>query len=75
MRTTVDIPDPLFRRLKSTAALRGCSVKELVIRAVEGELNAEKGKQPTRVTLPLIDSKTPGRLNLTNEIINEILLP
>jgi hypothetical protein len=30
MRTTVDIPDELFRRAKSEAALRGRSLKDLV---------------------------------------------
>jgi len=30
MRTTVDIPDKLFRRVKATAALRGKRIKDLV---------------------------------------------
>ena len=43
MRTTVDIPDPLYRRLKIEAAQRGCSVKELVLRGVRTELEGGKG--------------------------------
>lgn len=31
MRTTLDLPDPLFRTLKSRAALDGVSLKELVV--------------------------------------------
>ena len=76
MRTTVDIPDPIYRRLKSVAALQGCSVKELVLRGVMTELAA--GKNPRRrrkIRLPIIDSKNPGSLHLTNQMINEILLP
>lgn len=38
MRTTVDIPDPLYRKLKGKAAREGRSVKELILRGVEQEL-------------------------------------
>ena len=76
MRTTVDIPDPIYRRLKSAAALRGCSVKELVLLGVKGELEAREAR-PKRKTirLPIIDSKRPGWLHLTNRKINEIVFP
>jgi hypothetical protein len=76
MRTTVDIPDPIYRQLKSRAALQGCSVKQLILQGVETELNGETGKRnKTRVSLPLIKSRQPGRLRLSNKTINEILLP
>ena len=76
MRTTVDIPDLTYRQLKARAALRGCSVKELILRGVEAELNSEKRGLPKgRVALPLIRSKRPGWLKLSNEAIHEILLP
>jgi hypothetical protein len=76
VRTTVDIPDPLYRRLKSVAALRGCSVKELVLRGVKTELEGA-GEKPRkkRIKLPIIDSRRPGWLQLTNRRINEILFP
>lgn len=76
MRTTVDIPDSVYRRLKTEAAHRGCSVKELVLRGVKAEL---EGGKPARklqaVKLPIIESKRPGWLHLTNHQINEILFP
>ena len=76
MRTTVDIPDPTYRQLKARAALRGCSVKELILRGVEAELNGEKpGKHEGKVTLPLIKAKRLGWLRLSNKTINELLLP
>jgi hypothetical protein len=76
MRTTVDIPDPVYRRLKARAASQGCSVKELVLRGVKAELeNSGKLREKRRITLPLVDSKKPGRLELTNSQINEILFP
>jgi hypothetical protein len=76
VRTTVDIPDPTYRQLKAKAALRGCSVKQLILRGVEAELNGEKrGETKGRVALPLIKSKRPGWLRLSNKTIHEILLP
>jgi hypothetical protein len=76
VRTTVDIPDPTYRQLKARAALRGCSVKELILRGVEAELKGEKrGQTKARVALPLIKSRRPGWLRLSNRRIHEILLP
>jgi hypothetical protein len=76
MRTTVDIPDPVYRKLKAKAASQGCSVKELVLRGVTAELeNGGRRRKRKRVALPLVDSKKPGWLELTNSRINEILFP
>jgi len=76
MRTTVDIPDPLYRRLKSAAAVQGCSVKELVLRGVKAELQGRSGKRKRKVTkLPIIVSRRPGWLRLSNRRINEIIFP
>jgi hypothetical protein len=74
MRTTIDIPDPVYRQLKATAALRGCSVREIILRVVERELAAAAPKKG-RIKLPLIESDRPGSLHLTNADINEILFP
>lgn len=72
----MDIPDPTYRQLKAKAALRGCSVKDLILRGVEVELNGERRAETKgRVALPLIKSKRPGWLRLNNKNINEILLP
>ena len=35
MRTTLDLPAPLFRTLKARAALQGCTLKSLVLDYVE----------------------------------------
>jgi hypothetical protein len=40
MKTTIEIPDPLFRRAKSKAAERGQSLKELVTEALQEKLAA-----------------------------------
>jgi hypothetical protein len=40
MKTTMEIPDPLFRKAKSKAAERGQSLKELVTEALQEKLAA-----------------------------------
>jgi hypothetical protein len=75
VRTTVDIPDALYRQLKSAAALRGRSVRELIVRGIETQLNGDRQRKKGRIKLPIIESKRPGWLKLTNQTINEILFP
>ena len=45
MRTTVDIPDELFRKVKATAALRGKKIKDLVEEGLVLALAAPQGKK------------------------------
>lgn len=74
MRTTIDLPDTLFRKAKATAALRGSTMKELVVRAVEREvagLGSSK-KPPARVKLPL-HLKSGRKLDLTNFNFDDLL--
>ncbi len=73
MRTTVDIPDPIYRELKGKAASEGRSVKELLLRGVELELKGQRSRRPRRVTLPIVPSKRPGSLKLDNAKIFEII--
>jgi methyl coenzyme M reductase alpha subunit len=35
MKTTLDIPDPVFRQAKARAALRGVSLRQFVTEAIE----------------------------------------
>jgi hypothetical protein len=43
VKTTIEIPDPLFRRAKSKAAERGQTLKELVAEALREKLYARPG--------------------------------
>ena len=67
MRTTVDLPDILVRKLKAQAALEGTSLKSLVRAAVERGLKAPA--EPARDASagpPALPSIRLGRpLNLT----------
>lgn len=71
MRTTVDIPDEVYRAIKVLAAERGTTVRELVLQGVE-----LVRRQPTAAgkpfMVPVIPSKRPGSLHLTNEQIDEL---
>jgi len=73
MRTTVDIPDPIYRRLKSRAASEGSSTRELILRGVHQVLKENRRKPRKRVSLPIIRSKQPGTLDLDNEKIYDII--
>lgn len=73
MRTTIDIPDMLYRELKSRAAREKRSVKELILRSVEVELRPRSRKRSRRVTFPLVPSKKPGTLVIDNAKIYELI--
>lgn len=73
MRTTVDIPDALYRELKSKAAREKRSVKELILRGVEAELRVRRKKSARRVSLPIISSKRPGTLEIDNAQIYDLI--
>ncbi len=47
MKTTLEMPDKLFRRAKATAAQRGQSLKQLVTIALERELAAPASRTKT----------------------------
>jgi hypothetical protein len=48
MKTTLEIPDPIFRRAKSVAAQRGIALRAFVSEAVEEKLASvsQKGEKP-----------------------------
>lgn len=48
MRTTIEIPDSLFRRSKAAAALRGESLKDLVSAALRAYLSGHGGDAPSQ---------------------------
>ncbi len=70
VRTTVDIPAPLYRKLKEQAAARGESVRELVLSGVRSVLLQGQRPLPKRVRFPLIVSEGP-KVEVTNEQIYE----
>jgi hypothetical protein len=45
VKTTLEIPDPIFRRAKSVAAQRGIALRAFVTEAVEEKLSADSQKE------------------------------
>lgn len=72
VRTTVDIPAPLYRQLKEQAAARGCSVRELVLAGARNVLLQDQRPRARRVHFPLIGSGKRN-IDLTNEQIYEYI--
>lgn len=70
VRTTVDIPAPLYRRLKEQAAAQGRSVRELILAGVRATLLDGRRPKSKRVRFPLIVSKGP-KVEITNDQIYE----
>ncbi len=63
MKTTIDLPDALFRRAKATAAHRGVSLKALITRAVESDLERPKMTVSELLdSLPRVDRETTDQI-------------
>jgi len=74
MRTTLDLPDETFRELKTLAARQGVTLKSVLHRAVEKELRRPQNESGgRRMNFPIVDSKEPASLDLSNAEIEELL--
>src|SRR4030095_8113499 len=76
MRTTIEIPDMMFREVKSLAARSGESLRSFVVRAIEKEVarTRQAAKPRYQVKLPLLKSKHPGKINsMTTAEIEDLL--
>jgi hypothetical protein len=73
MRTTVDIPDALYGKLKSHAAERGTSVKQLLLRGAEAVLGRDEAPRVRTIQLPLIKGRGGRKVRLTNADIEKAL--
>jgi hypothetical protein len=76
MRTTIDLPDALFRELKAHTGRQGISLKEFVTDALQEKLTVEL--QPAgvraRVKLPIIPKgRFPGLQSVTNAEVERLL--
>jgi hypothetical protein len=76
MRTTIDMPDALYRRTKAVAALRGSSLKDLIIRAIEKEVlgPSRVSERKTRLKLPHIRLSEGRKLDLTGFDFDDLLV-
>ena len=71
MRTTLDLPDPLFRTLKARAALDGTSLKDLVVRLVQRGLAEPMPSEPSeRAPFPVLIPATGQRFPIPAELLS-----
>jgi plasmid stability protein len=75
VRTTVEIPDGMYRQLKSRAAREGSSTRALILRGVQNVLKSERRKAGPLVSLPIVRSKRPGSVALDDATIYDIAFP
>jgi hypothetical protein len=75
MRTTIELPESVYRKGEKVARTQGVTIEEFIIRAFERELTTEPDapSQPKRVALPLILSKEPGTLDLKDFNFDDLL--
>ena len=57
MKTTVEIPDTLYRQLKARAALKGQTIKDFLVEAVRAKL----AKDSTKLAKDKSKSKSNGK--------------
>lgn len=85
MKTTLEVPDDLFREAKAKAALEGIRLKDMVARALEREVRGEGSARPPapepslvrrragqRTEFPLLQPGKRPFPYLTNALIEEI---
>jgi hypothetical protein len=75
MRTTIDIPDPVYREIKVRAATEGTTIREIILEGVDLRLrnSSASRKPPGKFQLPVIPSKRPGSLKLGEEGVYEYI--
>jgi hypothetical protein len=75
VRTSLDIPRALHRRIHEAAARKGCSARQLILAAIESAVKEAPGKGAKRLDLrhkPLLH-RTGKPIDLSNEQIYDIL--
>jgi len=75
VRTSLDIPVALHRRLHEVAARKGCSARQIILSSIESAVRAADPPRPKRrlsLDKPIIPS-TGKPFDLTNEQIYDLI--
>jgi hypothetical protein len=75
IRTSVDIPITLHQRLHETAARRGCSARQLILRSIEQLVQESESQRPKRrlsLARPIVPS-TGKAFDFTNAQIYDLI--
>jgi hypothetical protein len=63
MKTTIEIPEPLFRQAKAKAAMDGLTLRDLFVRGLQLAVQTPSTTPKQRATFPLIHAaKSAPRL-------------
>jgi hypothetical protein len=75
MRTTIELPDSVYRKAEKVARTQGVTIEEFIVRTFERELKAEPDapSHSKRVTLPLVPSKESGTMDLKDFNFDDLL--
>ncbi len=73
MRTTIDIPDDVYRKLKVKAAHEGVAVRRIVLRSIHREISHPPETSLRRLTEPILKSYAPGSIRIDNEQIYDLI--
>ena len=76
MGASVNIPDTQYRRLKAKAEREGTTVRHVVLRCIDKELESgpeEAAKTVKRFTHPVLPSTRADKLEITNEQIYDLI--
>ena len=75
IRTSLDIPRDLHRRLREAAARKGCSARQLVLASIRSAVDEKLphvGYKRLRLNPPIVTSRGKA-FNLTSEQIHELI--
>lgn len=76
VRTSIDIPRSLHRKLREEAAKRGCSARSLILAAIEQTVASPTPKKGSvRLDRPVLADRPRKPFSLSNEEIYELGFP
>jgi hypothetical protein len=73
MRTTIDIPDETYRKLKVKAALENQTVRQIALRGIQREIAQPAPAPARRLREPILKSYAPGSIRIDNERIYDLI--
>jgi hypothetical protein len=74
MRTTIDLPDDLYKSVRTVAIEDDTTLRQMVLDGLTLVLEKRVSRAPAkRLSLPVIRSARPGTLDIDSEKIYEII--
>lgn len=76
IRTSIDLPRDLHRRLHEAAARQGCSARQLILRGIERAVEEAEPVRPRRrlkLDRPPLIPGAGRRIDLTNQQIYDLI--